>query len=69
MSEKLETGSLEDSRRASQDDAAFLFELGYKQEFKRKFTIVETFGISFAIIGLVPSMAFVKFTYKIDASS
>ncbi|KAF8330588.1 amino acid/polyamine transporter I [Cantharellus anzutake] len=31
--------------------------LGYKQEFKRAFTMFETFGLVFSIIGLFPSIA------------
>jgi len=46
-----------DVDRTSQRDADFLSQLGYKQEFKRRFSTIETFGISFALIGLVPSMA------------
>jgi hypothetical protein len=38
-------------------DDAVLAALGYKQEFKREFTMLETFGLSFSYVGLVPSMA------------
>ncbi|KAI6106449.1 amino acid/polyamine transporter I [Pisolithus croceorrhizus] len=38
-------------------DEALLAQLGYKQEFKRAFTPLEVFGISFSIIGLLPSIA------------
>ncbi|KAH9922314.1 APC amino acid permease [Epithele typhae] len=38
-------------------DADLLASLGYKQEFKRAFTGLETFGIAFSIIGLLPSIA------------
>ncbi|KAH9834444.1 APC amino acid permease [Rhodofomes roseus] len=38
-------------------DEALLASLGYKQEFKREFTGLETFGIAFSIIGLLPSIA------------
>lgn len=38
-------------------DEALLAQLGYKQEFKRAFTPWEVFGISFSIIGLLPSIA------------
>ncbi|GLB38878.1 putative apc amino acid permease [Lyophyllum shimeji] len=34
---------------------------GYKQEFKRKFTSLEIFGVSFPVIALVPSIASVLF--------
>ncbi|KAI6038890.1 amino acid/polyamine transporter I [Pisolithus marmoratus] len=42
-------------------DEALLAELGYKQEFKRAFTPLEVFGVSFSIIGLLPSIASVLF--------
>ncbi|KAI6137894.1 amino acid/polyamine transporter I [Pisolithus tinctorius] len=38
-------------------DEALLAQLGYKQEFKRAFKPLEVFGISFSIIGLLPSIA------------
>ncbi|OSX57964.1 hypothetical protein POSPLADRAFT_1076097 [Postia placenta MAD-698-R-SB12] len=38
-------------------DEELLASLGYKQEFKREFTGLETFGIAFSIIGLLPSIA------------
>jgi amino acid transporter len=31
--------------------------LGYKQELRRNFTMIEVFGIAFSIIGLLPSIA------------
>ncbi|KAL4246868.1 Amino Acid-Polyamine-Organocation Transporter [Abortiporus biennis] len=42
-------------------DEELLAALGYKQEFKRAFTALETFGISFSIIGLLPSIASILF--------
>lgn len=42
---------------ASDDDAAALAKLGYKQELKRNFTMIEVFGIAFSIMGLLPSIA------------
>ncbi|KAI0341281.1 APC amino acid permease [Trametopsis cervina] len=42
-------------------DEELLASLGYKQEFRREFTGVETFGIAFSIIGLLPSIASVLF--------
>ncbi|KAJ7354042.1 amino acid/polyamine transporter I [Mycena albidolilacea] len=42
-------------------DDARLAELGYKQEFKRHFTLWETFGISFSMVSVVPSIASVFF--------
>ena len=31
--------------------------MGYKQELRRNFTMIEVFGISFSIMGLLPSIA------------
>ena len=42
-------------------DSAFLATLGYKQEFKRAFRPIEVFGLSFSIIGILPSIAYVHF--------
>ncbi|CAI6336542.1 unnamed protein product [Periconia digitata] len=42
---------------ASEDDAAVLAKLGYKQELRRNFGIMEVFGIAFSIMGLLPSIA------------
>ncbi|KAL8671932.1 MAG: hypothetical protein Q9168_003588 [Polycauliona sp. 1 TL-2023] len=42
---------------ASQDDAAVLAKLGYRQELRRNFTMIEVFGIAFSIMGLLPSIA------------
>lgn len=47
---------LESKSTISPDDA-FLASLGYKQEFKRQFTRLELFGVSFSIIGVLPSIA------------
>ncbi|KAF7368618.1 APC amino acid permease [Mycena venus] len=38
-------------------DDARLAELGYKQEFKRHFTLWETFGLSFSMVSVVPGIA------------
>lgn len=35
----------------------FAATLGYKQELRRSFTMIEVFGIAFSIIGLLPSIA------------
>ncbi|KAI0776821.1 APC amino acid permease [Trametes elegans] len=47
------------SRRTAVElaDQELLASLGYKQEFQRAFTGLETFGIAFSIIGLLPSIA------------
>ena len=42
---------------SSEDDAAMLAKLGYKQELRRNFTMIEVFGIAFSIMGLLPSIA------------
>ncbi|KAI4111336.1 MAG: hypothetical protein LQ345_006809 [Seirophora villosa] len=51
---------------ASEEDAAILAKLGYKQELRRNFTMIEIFGISFSIMGLLPSIASVL-VYSIPA--
>ncbi|EXJ63240.1 hypothetical protein A1O7_03687 [Cladophialophora yegresii CBS 114405] len=38
-------------------DEVTLAALGYKQEFKRDFTIWESFSVSFAVLGILPSVA------------
>ncbi|KAH8084912.1 APC amino acid permease [Cristinia sonorae] len=52
-----------DMRRAdiARADEDLLAALGYKQEFQRAFSGLETFGIAFSIIGLLPSIASVLF--------
>lgn len=47
----------EDVTETLNTDDALLASLGYKPEFKRNFTPFELFGVSFSIIGLVPSIA------------
>ncbi|KAF2874229.1 amino acid/polyamine transporter I [Massariosphaeria phaeospora] len=42
---------------SSEDDSAVLAKLGYKQELRRNFTMIEVFGIAFSIMGLLPSIA------------
>ncbi|EIW75529.1 APC amino acid permease [Coniophora puteana RWD-64-598 SS2] len=42
-------------------DSELLAKLGYKQEFRRVFSPLETFGVAFSVIGLVPSLASVLF--------
>ncbi|KAE8441191.1 hypothetical protein EG329_005791 [Mollisiaceae sp. DMI_Dod_QoI] len=42
---------------ASDADAELLAKLGYKQELRRNFTMIEVFGIAFSIMGLLPSIA------------
>ncbi|GMM45167.1 hypothetical protein DAPK24_017420 [Pichia kluyveri] len=38
-------------------DEAVILALGYKQEFKREFSLLTTFGVSFSVLGLLPSIA------------
>ncbi|KAL9625436.1 MAG: hypothetical protein Q9160_000499 [Pyrenula sp. 1 TL-2023] len=42
---------------AIDEDAAVLAKMGYKQELRRNFTMIEVFGIAFSIMGLLPSIA------------
>ena len=39
---------------ASDEDAAVLAKMGYKQELRRNFSMIEVFGIAFSIMGLLP---------------
>lgn len=41
--------------------------MGYKQELKRNFTMIEIFGIAFSIMGLLPSIAS-TLTYSVSLS-
>ena len=43
-------------------DAEKLAALGYKQEFRRAFTPLEVFSLSFTILGIFPSIACVLFS-------
>ncbi|KAJ3575763.1 hypothetical protein NP233_g882 [Leucocoprinus birnbaumii] len=56
MSSTNEKHSATDSER-SLNDQDVLARLGYKEEFKRDFTRVELFGMSFTIVGVVQSIA------------
>jgi hypothetical protein len=38
-------------------DEATLVALGYKQEFKREFSLWSSFSVSFSVLGLLPSTA------------
>lgn len=49
--------SFADPALGSDADAAVLARMGYKQELKRNFTMIEVFGIAFSIMGLLPSIA------------
>jgi hypothetical protein len=52
----LPDGDSPDLEGLSADEAA-LVALGYKQEFKREFSLWTTFCVSFAVLGLLPSFA------------
>ena len=45
------------SSRLVTDPSVHLAKLGYKQELRRNFSMVEVFGIAFSIMGLLPSIA------------
>ncbi|CUM65853.1 uncharacterized protein PRCAT00003502001 [Priceomyces carsonii] len=45
-----------DARKAKNDNE-LLAEIGYKPELKRKFSTLEVFGVSFSIMGLLPSIS------------
>lgn len=53
----LPEGDLPDGLADLSDDEAALAALGYKQEFKREFSLWTTFCVSFAVMGLLPSIA------------
>jgi hypothetical protein len=49
------------------NDEATLVALGYKQEFKREFSVWTSFAVSFSVLGLLPSTAstlFVGLSYE-----
>jgi hypothetical protein len=52
----LPDGDVPNFEGLSADEAA-LVALGYKQEFKREFSLWTTFCVSFAVLGLLPSFA------------
>ncbi|GAW07746.1 APC amino acid permease [Lentinula edodes] len=43
--------------RIEAKDEVLLVQLGYKQEFKRDFGLLELFGVAYSIQGVVPSIA------------
>lgn len=49
--------SMIESEPSISPDDVFLASLGYKQVFKREFSKLELFGVSFSAIGLLPSIA------------
>src|ERR1700733_1396328 len=48
--------SIEDELPVDHDEKVLL-SLGYKQEFKREFSLWTSFCVSFAVLGLLPSFA------------
>ncbi len=50
-------GSLESECEPSSYLTGHAAKLGYKQELRRNFTMIEVFGIAFSIMGLLPSIA------------
>ncbi|KAK6352979.1 hypothetical protein TWF696_004969 [Orbilia brochopaga] len=50
-------GELPEFDHATTPDEETLYALGYKQEFKREFSLWTTFCVSFAVLGLLPSFA------------
>ncbi|KAI6089092.1 amino acid transporter [Hypoxylon rubiginosum] len=50
-------GDIPDHLTEMSEDEAALAALGYKQEFKREFSAWTTFAVSFAVMGLLPSIA------------
>ncbi|EED20586.1 amino acid permease [Talaromyces stipitatus ATCC 10500] len=53
----LPDGDVPITDHALNPDEAVLVALGYKQEFKREFSLWTTFCVSFAVLGLLPSFA------------
>lgn len=47
-------------------DESVLFALGYKQEFRREFSLWTTFCVSFSVLGLLPSFASTLYYGKIN---
>ncbi|KAJ3527418.1 hypothetical protein NM688_g8127 [Phlebia brevispora] len=61
MDETKSAGNTKKAVAVARADEELLASLGYKQEFQRAFSGIETFGIAFSIIGLLPSIASVLF--------
>ncbi|PKY01517.1 amino acid permease [Aspergillus campestris IBT 28561] len=53
----LPQGDIPYTDHAMDNDEAVITALGYKQEFKREFSLWSTFCVSFAVLGLLPSFA------------
>ena|ERR1700679_2738328 len=48
---------IDDDKLPVDHDEKVLLSLGYKQEFKREFSLWTSFCVSFAVLGLLPSFA------------
>ncbi|KAK6540090.1 hypothetical protein TWF694_008920 [Orbilia ellipsospora] len=57
VSSVVKPGELPAADHVMSADEEALFALGYKQEFKREFSLWTTFCVSFAVLGLLPSFA------------
>lgn len=53
----LPDGDVPISKHGMSADEEVIVSLGYKQEFKREFSLWTTFCVSFAVLGLLPSFA------------
>lgn len=53
----LPQGDVPVKEHAMTEDERVITALGYKQEFKREFSLWSTFCVSFAVLGLLPSFA------------
>lgn len=53
----LQHGDVPIKDHAMTEDERVITSLGYKQEFKREFSLWTTFCVSFAVLGLLPSFA------------
>ncbi|GMM31706.1 hypothetical protein DAMA08_044510 [Martiniozyma asiatica (nom. inval.)] len=52
-----QTGLRDIDAKVAADDVGLLKEIGYKQELKRRFSTFQIFGISYSIMGILPSVA------------
>ncbi|KAJ7845755.1 APC amino acid permease [Mycena leptocephala] len=52
-----ETATNAEEKSSTIDDSGLLAKLGYRQEFKREFSILELFGFGFSITAVVPSVS------------
>lgn len=53
----LQDGDIPLTKQVMSEDERVITALGYKQEFKREFSLWTTFCVSFAVLGLLPSFA------------